>query len=140
LEHSLANYKADIAESQNRIGVQESLLRIQLSSGLLREERIVPSHRSKVVAEYLMDVIREANEQIKADNDESAEHREKLAKHRKLFAAANKTLASIIENGPDMQNVMFEEEGDNEPLNNGFLKRNLAIHTIMYEHETANIH
>jgi hypothetical protein len=105
-ERWIANNKASNAELQNLIRVLEMLLYGQLTV----TSSMILCDPGKVVAEYLMDVIREANELIKANNAESDGYREKLIKFRKLFADANKTIASIIENGPDMQNVMFDDD------------------------------
>lgn len=100
-EAKLNYYKNKASEAQTRIGVLEYLF-----SNLRMSEPIIE--------QFIMDSIEGENDQVKSLNEESKGYRDALSDYRKSYTKAEKTITSIIENGPDMQDG-FDFDDDDYP-------------------------
>lgn len=101
VEKSFRELKSEITECQSRINVMEYLF---TSSGAA----------DPAIEYFLMTAIEGENETMRWTNSELAKSRKSLAKHRHEYALAERTIGSIIENGPDMQE-QFDLDDDDVP-------------------------
>jgi uncharacterized alpha-E superfamily protein len=95
IQHKLAFYRENIAASQNRIAVVEYLL---------------ATDSDPTISAYLIAAVEKEAAAIKQHNDHSLKHRDALTAYRKELSKAEKAIASILENGPDMQNTFPDDD------------------------------
>ena len=105
LEHTerhLKEHKERVSERQNRINVLEYLFTTLTAS-------------NPTIEEYLMSMIELENDEIRDYDETIKKFRTNLTNYRQHIAKAERIIASIIENGPNMQdNFAFNDDDSSD--------------------------